>query len=74
VQWTVQGDPTLTVDTDHLRFDVIAQTDKTAEVRVSGVVTFRSAEGQVEVRNLDDLGQTRLLLENHDGWKVCDMP
>ena len=73
VQWTMTGDPTLTIDDSHLKFEVVSKIEKNAEVVMSGVVTFKSAEGQSEVRNLDELGQTHFVLEDHNGWKVCDV-
>ncbi|MBI5957701.1 MAG: hypothetical protein HY866_03130 [Chloroflexi bacterium] len=73
VQWTMTGDPTLTIDAEHLKFEVVSKAKKNAEVVMSGVVTFKSAAGQSEIRNLDELGQTRFVLEDHDGWKVCDV-
>ncbi len=73
VQWSITGDTTLTVDAEHLSFAVVSQTDGQVDVEMSGVVTFKSAAGQVEVRNLDDLGHTHFILEDHQGWKVCDL-
>lgn len=72
-EWNITGDPTLTVDAEHLRFEIVTQTEDRVEVEMSGTVTFKSASGQVEVRNLDDLGHTRFVLEEHQGWKVCDV-
>ncbi len=73
VVWSLTGDPTLTVDADHLVLAVEARTEQQAVVVIGGVVTFKSASGQIEVRNLDELGQTRLTLENDDGWKICNV-
>lgn len=71
--WSFEGDPTMTVDAEHLRFEVTSQGKDRAEVVMSGVVTFRSAEGQFEVRDLDQVGTSRFVLVNEGGWKVCDV-
>jgi hypothetical protein len=73
VEWSITGDPTLTVDAEHLTFEIVSQTENQIDVEMSGVVTFKSASGQTEVRNLDDLGHTHFILEDHKGWKVCDV-
>jgi len=73
VEWSITGDPTLTVDAGHLTFEIVSQTDTQVELEMAGVVTFKSAGGQTEVRNLDDLGHTHFILEDHEGWKVCDV-
>ena len=73
VAWSLTGDPTLTVDANHMLLTVESRTEQQAMVVIGGVVTFKSASGQVEIRNLDDLGQTRITLENQDGWKVCNV-
>ncbi len=73
VVWSITGDPTLTVDANHMVLTVESSTAQQAVVVIGGVVTFKSASGQVEVRNLDELGQTRLTLEDQDGWKVCNV-
>lgn len=72
-EWAIEGDPTLTVDTQHMTFEVVAESDKEVEVAVSGVVTFKSAQGQSEVRNLDEMGIARFILADESGWKVCDI-
>lgn len=73
IGWSLKGDPTLTVDAEHLKFEIVSQTEKQIEVAMSGVVTFKSTSGQTEVRNLDQVGKTVFTLENQGGWKVCDV-
>jgi hypothetical protein len=72
-QWPFEGDSTLTIDTEHMKFEIVEETDDQVEVAVSGVVTFKGAEGQSEVRNLDELGIARFVLRDESGWKVCDI-
>jgi hypothetical protein len=71
--WAQSGDSTLTIDTNHLEFTVVAETDKAVQIAMSGLVTFKSAAGQTEVRNLDEQGITYFTLVDEDGWKVCDV-
>jgi len=42
-------------------------------VTLSGVVTFKAPDGQVEVRDLNSAGATVFILEDQNGWKVCDV-
>jgi len=56
-----------------MAFEVARETDDQVEVTVSGSVTFISAEGQIEVRNLDEMGIARFVLRDQNGWKVCDI-
>ena len=71
--WNLTGDPSLTVDAARMAFEVASETDDKVEVTVSGSVTFISAEGQLQVRNLDEMGVARFVLEDQSGWKVCDI-
>ncbi len=71
--WATEGDPGWEVDTEHLVFDVRGETDDQAEVIMTGVVTFRSADGQTEVRDLTNSDQTLFILVDEGGWKVCDV-
>jgi hypothetical protein len=71
--WAQSGDPSLTVDAGHLKFEVTAKTDSLVELVMSGMVTFKSANGQTEVRNLDEGGAVRFILVDEHGWKVCDL-
>jgi hypothetical protein len=71
--WAAEGDPTLTVDIDHATFEISAESNDQVEVVMSGVVTFKSAENQTEVRNLDEDGTVRFTLVDENGWKVCDL-
>ena len=72
-RWSITGDPTLTVDLDHAHFEVTSQTRDRVEVTLSGVVTFKAPDGQVEVRDLNSAGATVFILEDQNGWKVCDV-
>lgn len=72
-EWARGGNASLEVDTSHMVFEVQAKTDKQADLLLSGTVTFTSAEGQVEVRTLDDTNTTLFTLVDESGWKVCDV-
>jgi hypothetical protein len=69
--WAQQGDPTLTIDTDHLTFKVLGETDKQIDLQMAGVYTFKWPSGREEVRNLDEMGTTQFTLIDENGWKVC---
>ena len=71
--WNMAGDSSLTVDAARMAFEVARETNDQVEVTVSGSVTFISAEGQIEVRNLDEMGIARFVLRDQNGWKVCDI-
>ena len=71
--WAQSGDPSLTVDPDHLTFEITTKTDSLIELVMSGMVTFKAANGQTEVRTLDDSSAVRFILVDEDGWKVCDV-
>ncbi len=72
-EWNFDGDPSVTIDADHLTFEVIMATDVQAEVVMSGVVTFKAPDGQAEVRSFDDSGPVHFFLQDQGGWKVCDL-
>ncbi|HVO70770.1 MAG TPA: hypothetical protein VMT24_12035 [Aggregatilineaceae bacterium] len=72
-RWSITGDPTLTVEMDHAHFEVTSQTKTQVDVALSGIVTFKSPGGQIEVRDLDQAGTTVFVLEDEHGWKVCDV-
>jgi hypothetical protein len=72
-RWSITGDPTLTVDMNHAQFEVTSQTKNQVEVTLSGIVTFKSPDGQFEVRDLNSVGTTVFILEDQNGWKVCDV-
>lgn len=71
--WASEGNPDITVDTSHLQFDRYAETKSMAVVIITGLVTFKSSSGEVEVRDLDEMGFARITLVDEDGWKVCDV-
>lgn len=71
--WNFTGDPSLTVDVARMTLAVASETDDQVAVTVSGSVTFISAADQVEVRNLDEMGITQFVLQDQNGWKVCDI-
>jgi hypothetical protein len=71
--WAREGDPSVTVDTEHMHFELYAENDDLAVVIATGIVTFRSASGAVEVRDLDEMGFARFTLIDEKGWKVCDV-
>jgi hypothetical protein len=65
------ADPAVTVDPDHLRFDAVSESELQVEIAMSGVVTFKSADGLTEVRDLDAMGAIHFTLIDESGWKVC---
>ena len=70
--WPQIGDPKAQIDLDHARLEVTFSSEKYAEVELGGVVTFKTADGQVEVRDYDQVGTVVFVLRQRDGWKVCD--
>ncbi|GEM_PF-2976268 len=70
--WPPIGDPQAQIDLDHARLQVIFSGENYAEVELGGVVTFKTGDGQVEVRNYDRVGTVVFVLRQLDGWKVCD--
>lgn len=73
-QWaTDTGDPATSVDVQHLTFSVVSQNDRQVTLEMSGVATLKSPEGQVEVRDYNELGAVRFILVDEGGWKVCDL-
>ena len=71
-QWPAIGDPEATIDMDHARLEATFSGDSYAEVTLGGVVTFKTGDGQVEVRDYDQVGAVIFVLRRIDGWKVCD--
>jgi len=72
-EWPEIGDPTVAIDVDHMAFETVSETDDEIVLAMTGVVTFKTAAGHVEVRNFDDENQTLFTLRDEDGWKVCDI-
>jgi hypothetical protein len=72
-EWAQQGDPGLSIDTNQLEFQITDEADEMITVHMSGVVTIKSAAGDTEVRDFNELGAIRFILVDEDGWKVCDV-
>ncbi|MBN1680829.1 MAG: hypothetical protein JW966_11100 [Anaerolineae bacterium] len=70
--WAAEGDPNQEIDITHTTFDVVSEGDSIAEVEMSGMVTFKAQTGEVEVRNLNEMGGGHFTLVDESGWKVCD--
>ncbi len=70
--WPQIGDPEAKIDLDHARLEVTVSSDNYAEVELGGVVTFKTGDGQVEVRDYERVGTVIFVLRKLDGWKVCD--
>ena len=73
LQQAEQADPTVAIDAGHLVFEISAENDSQVEVMVTGTVTFKSADGQVLVRDLNEMGTSLFILVDESGWKVCDI-
>jgi len=71
-QWPEIGDPEATIDLDHARLEVTFSNENYAEVELGGIVTFKTGDGQVEIRDYDRVGTVIFVLRRIDGWKVCD--
>ncbi len=71
-QWPEVGDPGAQIDLDHARLEVTFSSDTYVEVELSGVVTFKTSNNQIEVRDYDQVGHVIFALRKVDGWKVCD--
>lgn len=72
-RWASEGTLGLSVDTDHLTYQVARRGDALAEVRVTGALTLRSPDGRREVRSLDGADAMIFTLINERGWKVCGL-
>jgi hypothetical protein len=72
-RWASEGDPTLSVDIDHMTFEVVSESEDLIEIEIGGVVTFTSSKNESEIRNLDEMGIARFILVDENGWKVCDV-
>jgi hypothetical protein len=72
-EWAQEGDPTLSIDDEHLNFKTLEESDDMVTIVMSGVVTIKSAAGETEVRDFNELGAIRFILVDEDGWKVCDV-
>ena len=71
-QWPEIGKPDTSIDLDHARLEATFSGDNYAEVTLGGVVTFKTGDGLVEVRDYDRVGTVIFVLRRIDGWKVCD--
>lgn len=68
-QWARdEGNPGITVDADHLAFEVVAKTDAYVQLRMSGVATFKVSGGDAATQSYDDV---LITLIDESGWKVC---
>jgi len=72
-EWPAIGDPTIQIDAEHMGFETVSKTDDQVVLAMTGVVTFRTAGGKVEVRDFDAENQTVFTLQDENGWKVCDI-
>lgn len=71
-EWPQVGDPEAQIDLDHARLEVTFSSEEYAEVELGGVVTFKTGDGQAEVRDYDRVGTVVFVLRHFNGWKVCD--
>ncbi len=72
-EWPEIGDPTIQIDMDHAGFETVSDTGDQVVLAMTGVVTFKTAGGKVEVRNFDAENRTLFTLQDENGWKVCDI-
>ena len=71
--WAGEGDPNQSVDLTHAAFEVVGESDSMAEVEMTGTVKFSAQSGEVEMRDVSEMGGGHFTLVDESGWKVCDV-